>query len=314
MLSGLRQLLLRVPVVPPVDLSGRHYIVTGASTGSLGYATAKTLLSWGAQVTVTARSRSTEIMAALQDELPAMHGNIYCRDLDVANVGSVCNFASWYTAERRLLDGLINNAGIHLDLLSQWDAPRLSEDGEELQWRTNYLGSLHLSHLLQPLLLARADDVGEARVINVVSMLHARGLNSEFFNPLKPYNSWNAYGQSKLALVHMTMELQRRYGARGLRAYCLHPGSVYTNVAAKGLSGNPFIEGLRNFLAPLERFFLMTPDEGARTSVYCATAADAVAGRYYRNCEEARPSAEVADIEVARRLWERGEAWLGDLN
>ncbi|MGJ8686498.1 MAG: SDR family NAD(P)-dependent oxidoreductase, partial [Spongiibacteraceae bacterium] len=268
MLSGLRKVLLRVPVVERVDLSGRHYIVTGASVGSLGYATARALLSWGAQVTVTARSHSTGIVVALKSELPAaVHDNIYSRDVDIANVSSVRNFANWYAAERRLLDGLINNAGIHLDLLSQWDAPRLSDDGEEIQWRTNYLGSLHLSHLLKPLLLARAAEVGEARVINVVSMLHTRGLNSEFFNPTKPYNSWDAYGQSKLALVHMTMELQRRYGEQGLKAYCLHPGSVYTNVAAKGLSGNPFVEGLRNFLAPLERFFLLTPDEGARTSI-----------------------------------------------
>jgi retinol dehydrogenase-12 len=96
------------------------------------------------------------------------------------------------------LDVLINNAGIHLNLLSQWPAPALSADGIELQWRTNYLGSLHLSHLLLPLLVSMAKKTGDARIVNVVSMLHSRGRNDQFFEPNRPYSSLDVCGQSKL--------------------------------------------------------------------------------------------------------------------
>ena len=148
----------------------------------------------------------------------------------------------WYRGNRPRLDVLVNNAGIHLDLLSQWKEPRLTKDHVETHWRTNYLGTSHLTHELLPLLCSSASETGDARVVNVVSMLHDRGSNSEFFSPVKPYNSWEAYGQSKLGLVHFTHELDRRFAAKGLKSYCLHPGSVYTNVATKGLAGNPLID------------------------------------------------------------------------
>jgi retinol dehydrogenase-12 len=100
------------------------------------------------------------------------------------------------------LDVLINNTDIHLDLLSRWSAPALSADGVELQWRTNYLGSLYLSHLLLPLLVSTTEKTGDARIVNVVSMLHSRGRSDHFFEPNRPYNSWDACGQSKLPLSY----------------------------------------------------------------------------------------------------------------
>ena len=75
-------------------------------------------------------------------------------------------------------------------------------------------------------------------------------------------------GLQHVALVHATFELQRRYGdSHHLRAACLHPGAVYTNIADQGLRGNPRLERLRKALAPVEAWFLLTPEEGAQTSV-----------------------------------------------
>jgi NAD(P)-dependent dehydrogenase (short-subunit alcohol dehydrogenase family) len=289
----------------PRSLEGRCYVVTGCSINSLGYATAKSLLEWGGEVTITARSRTDRIVDALKAALPTeAHSRIFAHELDLADEKSTRQFAQWYIEERKTLDVLINNAGIHLDLLSQWKQPKLSADGIEIQWRTNYLGTTQLSHLLLPLLKDSAARTGDARLVNVVSMLHSKGANSEFFTPSKPYNSWEAYGLSKLGLVHFSMECQRRFGDQGLQAFCLHPGSVYTNVAAKGLSGNPAIENIRNWLAPIERFFLKTPEEGAQTQLYCATSAEAQGGKYYRDCKVASPSAEAFDVNIAERLWE----------
>ena len=162
---------------------------------------------------------------------------------------------------------------------------------------------MHLTQLLLPLLL-RADD---ARVVNVVSKLHARGRNEFLFAPRTPYNSWDAYGLSKLALVHATNEIDRRFP--GVRAYSLHPGSVYSHIADRGLEGHRVIGALRRVAAPIERRMLLSPADGAQTSLHCATAADLPSG-YYRDCRSAEPSPEAGDADVARRLWVETQAWV----
>jgi NAD(P)-dependent dehydrogenase (short-subunit alcohol dehydrogenase family) len=293
----------------PRDLSGRVYLVTGIAPGSIGFETARALAAWGATVIVTTRSRPEEAAQALRDTLPAGSGTVEPQALDLADPASVNRLADAIVRGHSRLDGLINNAGIHLDLLSQWQEPKLV-DGHEIHWRTNYLGTLQLTLRLLPLLLRTAADQGEARVVNVVSMLHARGSNAGLFGGGPAYNSWAAYGNSKLALVHATQELQRRYGSQGIKAFSLHPGAVFTNIADKGLSGNPLLEALRRFFAPLEAIFLLTPEEGAQTSLVCATAPEAVGGAYYRSCRVAQASADSHDAAVSRRLWDQTSARL----
>lgn len=304
MLKRLRNIFVNAPFTAKQNLAGRKFIVTGASPNSLGYATAKLLLQWGAEVTISQRTDSSTALTQLLAEIPSATDRLFAHDLDLSQAQSTSAFADWYISERKELDVLINNAGIHLDLLSKWTQPKLSEDGYELQWRTNYLGTAHLTHSLLPLLKSSAEGGGDARIVNVVSMLHSKGSNTEFFNPVTPYNSWNAYGQSKLGLVHFTMECQRRYQADGLQAYCLHPGSVYTNVAGKGLAGNPLIEAIRNRLGFIERFFLLTAEEGAQTQMHCATNPNAEGGKYYRSCQPTDPCEEATDETVSARLWE----------
>ena len=100
-----------------------------------------------------------------------------------------------------------------------------------------------------------------------------KGSNDDLFGRTRTYGSWAAYGNSKLALAHMSTEIQRRYASSAhLQAYFLHPGSVFTKVADKGLEGIGWAEKLRTALAPIEAFFLKSPEEGAQTSIHCATA------------------------------------------
>jgi NAD(P)-dependent dehydrogenase (short-subunit alcohol dehydrogenase family) len=299
----------------PVDLTGKMIIVTGATPGSLGFETARTLVSWGASVVITTRSNPDAAVEALQSRLKYADARrqVDAHALDLSYADSVASFVRWFVeAHGDKLDVLINNAGIHLDLLSRWTEPRLSDDGFEIQWRTNYLGTAHLTHLLLPLLEKTGQTTGDARIVNVVSHLYVKGSNEDLFGTTRPYNSWEAYGNSKLALMHMTGELQRRYAEKShLQAYCLHPGSVFTNVADRGLEGAGVIEKVRNALSPVEAFFLKTPEEGAQTQIHCATYPRLAGGLYYAECQPAETRKDARDTGVAARLWADTQSWVG---
>ena len=267
-------------------------VVTGAGPDSLGEATATALREHGRVITTR---RSGEVT---DDFHP----------LDLADADSVRSFVDWIATAADRVDVLVNNAGIHLDLRRKWHEPQLL-DGHEIHWRTNYLGTAQLTRLLLPALLRTAADVGDARVVNVVSKLHTRGRNEWLDGGVRPYDSWDAYGTSKLALVHEAAEIERRYGDRGLHGYSLHPGAVYTKVADRGLETAPVLGRLRKLLAPIERRTLTSPEVGARTSVFCATSADAVPGAYHQRSAMAVASPETADTQAAERLWTRTTEW-----
>lgn len=314
----LRKPFVSTPMAEHVDLTGKQVIVTGCSPGSLGYATALQLAIWGATVIVTTRRGIRDVVAALTAELAQGNqpGKIDGHLLDLSDGTSVNQLTQWYErfyAER--LDVLVNNAGIHLDLMSDWKEPRLSRDGVETQWRTNYLGTVQLTHNLLPLLRRTGRDVGEARVVNVVSQLHSRGTNELLFSAERAYNSWQAYGLSKLGLIHYTNELHRRYlQTDNLKSFSLHPGGrsgTYTNVANKGLEGHTIIEAIRKLAAPLEKLMMASAAEGAQTQIHCATSPAARSGHYYVNCQIARSSQDSGDECAAARLWEETQVWLG---
>ena len=296
-----------------VDLSGRRMAVTGASAGSLGYEIARTLAAWGAAVVVTALDDPAGLLRTLRRRLSADGGNgdrVTARRLDLRDRRSVDDFANRYADEYSQLDVLVNNAGILLDPLGRWRGPRLSPDGVEIPWRTNYLGTFQLTAALLPLLLESGRRSGDARVVNVASHQNTRGRNERLFAPSGRYRSWDAYGQSKLALIHLASELQRRHGGDGfLRAVALHPGSAYTNMIASGIASTRGLGHLRTLAAPLAALVLLNPEQGAQTAIHCATDADVRGGGYYERCGPARPSPDALDETTAARLWEQSQEW-----
>ena len=272
----------------------RVAVVTGVGSGSLGEAIAGSLRGLGFRVLTSTRTGPNE-------------GDSHA--LELTSRESVAEFARWVQGCTDRLDVLVNNAGVHLDLRSAWHEPHLV-DGMEVHWRTNYLGPAQLTRLLIPLLLATAERYGDARVVNVVSRLHARGRNEGLDGDLTPYDSWAAYGTSKLALVHEAHEIERRYGARGLHGYSVHPGSVATNISDRGLETAPVLRRLRRLAAPLERRALRTPADAARTVVFCATSTAAEPGGYHRASAPSTPSEDAQDEEAGRILWDTTTRWV----
>jgi NAD(P)-dependent dehydrogenase (short-subunit alcohol dehydrogenase family) len=312
-MSKLRKVIFRKQMAAIQDLKGKSLIVTGASENSIGYATVISILKMGAFVTISRRSDTDTLVQIIQSRFPKYADQVKGHDLDLSSKESVHTFCLWYKTTGQALDVLINNAGIHLDLLSKWKEPRMSEDGYEVQWRTNYLGTFQLTMSLFPLLKESGEVNGDARIVNVVSMLHKKGLNVDFTESTREYNSWNAYGQSKLALVHMTKSIQKRFKEVGVQSYCLHPGEVFTNIAGKGLIESKFVTFTRNMFAFLEKFMLMTPEEGAQTSIHCATNPDAIGGLYYVNCKSKDSSEDSYDECVSDQLWEKQNTWVKGL-
>jgi NAD(P)-dependent dehydrogenase (short-subunit alcohol dehydrogenase family) len=157
MTTALHRALVRIPSAPRVDLTGKRILVTGATAGSIGGETARRLEEWSADVVTTPRSSSPP--------------------LDLSDPASVRAVAGSFAEKHESLDVLVNNAGVHLDLMSSWKQPHLLADGVEGHWRINYLGTMHLTSLLVPLMNRRS------RIVNVVSKLHRRGTNAALFGP-----------------------------------------------------------------------------------------------------------------------------------
>src|ERR1700756_4299666 len=228
------------------SFAGRTVIVTGANSG-LGAVTARELARVGAQVTLAVRNTGKGEAAARE-----MTGDVEVRRLDLQDLASVRQFADGVDS----VDVLINNAGVMA-------VPHaLTADGFEGQIGTNHLGHFALTNLLLPKLTDR--------VVTVSSLLHNIGYLS--LNDLnwqsRPYSAWLAYGQSKLANLLFTSELQRRLDTVGtsLRALAAHPGFSHTNL--QGHSGNKLGDALMSFG---DRLIATDADFGARQTLYAAS-------------------------------------------
>ena len=217
------------------DLTGRVAVVTGANSG-LGYETALALAGCGAQITMAVRDIAKGDNAATEMRRAHPDAVIEVSELDLASLASIREFASRWSADHpNGLDLLINNAGVMA-------LPhRLTADGFEMQIGTNHLGHFALTGLLLPALVARH----RSRVVTVSSFAHRMGrLSLDDLMGEKRYRAWGAYGQSKLANLLFTGELQRRLDRAHLsvKAMAAHPGYSNTNLqsASAKMKGQSF--------------------------------------------------------------------------
>lgn len=228
------------------SFAGRTAIVTGAN-GGLGEVTARELARVGAHVILAVRNTEKGDAAAER-----MTGDLEVRQLDLQDLSSVRRFA----AAIDKVDVLVNNAGIMATNYA------LTADGFEGQIGTNHLGHFALTNLLLPKLTDR--------VVTVSSLLHNIGyLSLKDLNwQSRPYSAWLAYGQSKLANLLFTSELQRRLDSVGspLRALAAHPGYSHTNL--QGHSGRKLGDAL---IRALTRVVSTDADFGARQTLYAVS-------------------------------------------
>ncbi len=295
------------------DQTGRLAVVTGASSG-IGYATALALAGAGAEVVLAARnaqkaSAALERIRAIHPAAAVRHGM-----LDLASLASVAALADQMAAEGRPLDLLVNNAAVMA--LPQ---RKITADGFEMQFGTNYLGHFALTLRLLPL-LRRA---GAARVVNVSSLAHLRATIR--FDDLQSqrYSPWGAYGESKLAMLMFAFELQRRSLAAGwgVVGVAAHPGWARTSIIANGPVAGGGAGAWRYRIAELIWPLLaQSAAAGALPVLFAATDPDARGGAYYgpRNRSEtkgppgpARVSPAARDAAPAARLWEESERLVG---
>jgi NAD(P)-dependent dehydrogenase (short-subunit alcohol dehydrogenase family) len=291
------------------DQTGKFAIVTG--TGGLGYETALELASRGAEVVLAGRNRvkGAKSVAAILAEVPA--AKISFEELDLANLGSIAAFADRMKSSHRALEILVNNAGV----MSPPER-KISADGFELQFGTNYLGHFVLTAHLLPLLRAAQ----KPRVTTVSSGMHRIGqINFDDLQFEKRYRPAAAYGQSKLANLMFAFELQRRSDAKGwgLLSTAAHPGFALTDLIPNG----PGTKGLNyQFSRVLALFLSQSPAEGALPTLFAATAAEARPGGYYGpngtfeligTPGVARSSRRAQDKVVAQRLWDVSEQLTG---
>ena len=278
---------------------GKVCVVTGANTG-IGLETARALARLGATVVMTARSRARG-EAALEDVRRSSPGaKVEPLDLDLAALASVRAAAAELAKRHPRIDVLVNNAGLFLTQREE------TKDGFEMTFGVNHLGPF----LFTRLLLEQLEAAAAARIVNVASDEHRRaaGLELDDLDARRRYSGVMAYARSKLANVLFTRELARRLAGTRVTANALHPGGVRTEIGQGGDA-----RGAIRILLALLRPFLLTPAQGALTSIHLASSpeVEGVTGRYFVKCRESTPSAAALDDEAARRLWEESERRVG---
>jgi NAD(P)-dependent dehydrogenase (short-subunit alcohol dehydrogenase family) len=302
-------------VIEGIDLSGRHAIVTGASSG-IGVETARVLATAGAAVTLAVRN--TDAGARTATEITDATGNdaVDAKPLDLADPASIAAFARAWDGP---LDILVNNAGVMaLPVLE------LTSAGWELQFATNHLGHFALALGLHDALAA----AGNARIVSLSSRGHLRSpvVFDDVNFSSRPYDPWLAYGQSKTANVLFAVGATNHWAADGITANAVHPGGIMDTNLARHMDPEQVAQlraaaattGATTQTVNGAPIRFKTIDQGAATSVLVATSPqlEGIGGRYFEDCNEAEtlPAQNVStapsgvapyalDQDAAERLW-----------
>ena len=280
---------------------GRVAVVTGANTG-LGFETARQLAEHGASVVLAVRDTEKGKRAAGR-----INGDVAVQELDLTSLDSVRAAAAGLRATHSRIDLLINNAGV------MYTPRQTTRDGFEMQFGTNHLGHFALTGLLLDLLL----PVPGSRVVTVSSTGH-RIRAAIHFDDLqweRSYSRVGAYGQSKLANLMFTYELQRRLAGHGTTvAVAAHPGVSNTELVRNAPAA---VRGPVTWLAPV---ITQSAAAGALPTLRAATDPSVLGGQYYgpdgRGELRGHPtlvtsSPDSYDLTVQQRLWDVSETLTG---
>lgn len=298
------------------DLTGKTYVITGANSG-IGLVTAQQLAKQGATVVMGVRrvKEGERVAAEIRRDVPSARMVVY--PLELGDLASVRAFAAEVNRHHPKLNGLVNNAGVMKTPFGH------TKDGFETQFGVNHLGHFLLTNLLMDSLKAGAPS----RVVNLSSFFHefAMGRKGEIhFDDLnyhrRPFDSWEAYAQSKLANLLHARELGRRLAGTGVTTASVNPGFVRTN-----LMTIPLPMWLQRLLViPVLRLAgMIEPWEGAQTTLHALLAPEVEqeSGAYFSQMARYKdkasrqggwplssPNTVAHDDDVASRLWSVSEA------
>jgi NAD(P)-dependent dehydrogenase (short-subunit alcohol dehydrogenase family) len=266
-------------------------VVTGANSG-LGFETAKALAAQGWRVVLLSRSADKgqealdKIFAATQNE------QLELLTVDLSSQASIRETSGVILQKYPVIDSLVNNAGTWISKHS------LTEDGVETMFAVNHLAYVLMTHLLYPA-LRQAED---GRIVCVASDSHFQfKINYADLNLTDSYHGLRAYAQSKGANVMFVSELDKRKPDGNISIYAIQPGLVKTDIGVKRTNW------LHALVWKIRRSGGVSPAEGARCQVYCASALEAKgrSGLYWDKCKP-KPSAKYTYVEAERaELWER---------
>jgi len=280
------------------DQSGRTVIVTGSSSG-IGFEVAKVLAGKNAKVIIAVRNLNKGVVAKEKIVIEHPDANIEVMELDLADLSSVIKFVNDFKAIYTKLDLLINNAGVMIPPYSK------TKDGFELQMGTNHMG--HFALTLQ--LLDLLNQTEGSRIVNVSSAAHKYG-NINFDDlewKNRKYKAWRAYGDSKIANLYFTFELQKRLkeASSNILVTAAHPGWTATDLQRHS--------GLFEFL---NKFFAMEGWQGALPTLRAAIDPDSKGSDYYgpEGFQEWKgypvkvgTNKLAKDPDIAKKLWDVSE-------
>jgi NAD(P)-dependent dehydrogenase (short-subunit alcohol dehydrogenase family) len=273
------------------DLSGRTFLVTGGNTG-IGRAAARDFAQRGGRVFIAGRSREKGQAAVASIAAETGNDAVTFLHLDLADLASVRRCAKEFLARGEPLHVLLNNAGVA-------GQRGLTKDGFEMTFGVNHLGHFALTTALLDCLAASAP----ARVVTVSSDSHYQAPGVDFDalrRPTRGITGLREYAVSKLCNVLFSQELAHRVADRGITTYALHPGVIASDIWRKV----PWP------VRPMIKRRMLSPEDGARTSVYCATSPDVATdtGLFYDDCQLREPSRH-ATPDLAAALWKHSESW-----
>lgn len=268
-------------------LKGKTIVITGANSG-IGFVAADALAGMGAEVVLACRRQAAaeQAMQAIRQHHP--QAQLAFVQIDLASLASVRRAADELVSRWPRIDVLVNNAGLAKV------RRETSADGFEMTFAVNHLGPFLLTERLLP-----AVKAARGRIINVASGAHKAGrMHWDDLQLEKGYFVLKAYAQSKLANILFTRALAKRCAGSGVHVNCLHPGGVATNIWPDG-------NWLQRGFSYLLKKFLITPEQGARTTIWLASGETGgrVTGKYFIRCKERAPSAAARDDEAAEKLW-----------
>jgi NAD(P)-dependent dehydrogenase (short-subunit alcohol dehydrogenase family) len=286
-----------IPMTTSVSsMKGRVCLVTGANSG-IGRETALGLAKAGATVLAVCRDRSKGEVAVAEIKKASGSKNVSLFTADLTSIGEMRTLHADVKEKFGYVDVLVNNAG------ALFSERKTTDDGLEMTFATNHLNYFVMSHLFLDLLKKSAAEAkSPARIINVASEAH-RSIRAETIDwqcETGEYKPFEVYGLSKLANILFTRELSARLNPAEITVNSLHPGVVRTSFGTQGNWG--WMGTLFNLARPL----FLTPEKGARTSLYLASEAEIsqLTGCYFKNCSQSKPSALAFNDRMGKNLWE----------